>query len=370
MATLPLDISIYDGNFNYLGACNDPETVQIIPAHLAVGTATLTVNLYHRKIPLLGGQGNRLLIKYLGKPIMSGPIRSAQGQGGPAGTMSYTIEDDIRLMWRMLGWPVPGSALNAQGTTNDVRSGPAETVLKGYLGANAARLGLPVVIAPDQGRGSTISASIRMTPLADALLPSLSTSGIGLSVIQDAGHLLVDVYETSTYPQTLTELSGIVQEWSWSIQGPTVTRTIVGGEGVGTAREFNEQIAPGIESTWSDIIETFTDDRDEPDTSKLPAAGQATLADGRPTAGLSLTLSETDSFRYSETINRGDTVTVEVGPGIKVTDVLTQAKLNWDRETGFTAGPTVGDHSDDPTRKLVRLVAKANRTVRKFLAAT
>lgn len=370
MAILPLDISIWTGDFNYLGACNDPQSMQIIPAHLAVGTAKITVDLYHRKIPLLGGQGNRLLIKYLGQPIMSGPIRSAEGAGGPSGTMAFTIEDDVRLLWRILGWPVPGSPLASQGTTNDVRSGPAETVLKGYLQANSTRLGLPVEYATDLGRGSTISGAIRMTSLSDALLPQLANSGIGLKVIQDGDHLLVDVYETTAYPHVLTERSGIVQDWSWSTQAPTVTRTVVGGEGVGTAREFNLQTDATAEAAWFDVIESFTDDRDEPDVTKLPAAGQATLTDGAATAGLSVTLSETATFRYGDAVNVGDTVPIEVGPGISITDVLTQATLNWDRETGFTAGPTVGDHSDDPTKKLVRRLVKLNRTVRKFLAST
>lgn len=209
-----------------------------------------------------------------------------------------------------------------------------------------------------------------MTSLSDALLPQLANSGIGLKVIQDGDHLLVDVYETTAYPHVLTERSGIVQDWSWSTQAPTVTRTVVGGEGVGTAREFNLQTDATAEAAWFDVIESFTDDRDEPDVTKLPAAGQATLTDGAATAGLSVTLSETATFRYGDAVNVGDTVPIEVGPGISITDVLTQATLNWDRETGFTAGPTVGDHSDDPTKKLVRRLVKLNRTVRKFLAST
>lgn len=365
--TSPLNIEIWDKFNQRIGWINDPETVQIVPRHLAIGAATLKVTLDHDKIPMLGAKGSRLQVRYYDGLILSGPVRPVAGQGGPNGSLTYSVESDERLLWRILGWPVPGSGLDSQTVKQDVRSGPAETVLKGYIGANATRLGLPVVVAPDQGRGTTISLGIRMVPLADGLLPKLINSGIGLSVLQEGDHLLVDVYETTVYPYTLTEASGIVQDWSWSTAPPSVTRVVVGGQGEGTARAFTQVTDAAAEAEWGadGIIEGFVDARDVDTSTELPARGQDSLDEGKAQAGLSVQLSETDNFRYGM-VNRGDKITLEVGPGITVTDVLTEAVLNLDRETGFTAVPAVGDRSDNTLRRFVQAMLRANRAVRKL----
>jgi hypothetical protein len=245
-------------------------------------------------------------------------------------------------------------------------------VLKGYISANAARLGLPVTVATDLGRGSAIKAAIRMQALSDVLLPLLSNSGIGLSVVQDApdsgvgSGLIMDVYQTSTYPFTLTEDSGIIQSWSWSTQLPSVTRVIVGGQGVGTSRQFVQVTDTATESSNGDIIEGFDDGSDVYLTADLPTRGQEMLTEGAAKAGLSVQFSETENFRYGDALNVGDTLPLEVGPGITVTDVLTEATLSWTRDDGFTATPTAGDRTDDPTKLLVRQLVKLGRAVRKL----
>jgi hypothetical protein len=373
MPTNPLDISIWSPTFHRLGWCNDPESVTVTPRHLLVGAASITVPLDHPKLPLLGAAGSRLVIKYLDKVVMSGPIRATEGTGGKySGTIKYSIESDERLLWRLLGWPSPGSPITSQGILQDVRSGPAETVLKGYISANAARLGLPVTVATDLGRGSAIKAAIRMQALSDVLLPLLSNSGIGLSVVQDApdsgvgSGLIMDVYQTSTYPFTLTEDSGIIQSWSWSTQLPSVTRVIVGGQGVGTSRQFVQVTDTATESSNGDIIEGFDDGSDVYLTADLPTRGQEMLTEGAAKAGLSVQFSETENFRYGDALNVGDTLPLEVGPGITVTDVLTEATLSWTRDDGFTATPTAGDRTDDPTKLLVRQLVKLGRAVRKL----
>lgn len=364
MATLPFDVSIWDKDFNYLGACNDPETLVVTPAHLALGTATLTVSMFHPKTSLLGAPGNRLLFKYLGEPVMSGPILAMAGQRSD-NTLSYTVTSDESIFWSTLGYPVPGSALTAQGTGTDDKSGPAETVLKHYISENATRLGLPVTVAPDLGRGSTISASIRMQLLSDALLTDLQTSGIGFRCIQGDGGLVFDVYETQTYPQVLTELSGIVQDWSWSTQAATATRTVVGGAAVGTSQQYALVTDSATESSYGMVIESYTDDSSETDPANLPAAGQTALTAAASTSGLSVTLSDTKSFQYGTSVNVGDTVTIQYGPGLTITDVLAQATLNWDRDTGFTATPVIGEHSNDPTVTLVKKLVQLGQVVRK-----
>jgi len=375
----PLNITIWDKTFQRLGWLNDPDSVGVTPMHLAIGSATVTVPLDHPKVPLLGAPGNRLCIEYQGKVLMSGPIVNAQGTGGKFnGTITYGIESDERIFWGELGWPEPGNAITNQGINSDILSGPAETVLKHYLGANSARLGLPVTVAPDQGRGTSIKATIRMQPLTDVILPLLTGTGIGLRVVQDAptdGNgtgLLLDVYETTADPIALTEDAGIVQSWSWSMQAPTATRTVIAGNGTGTSREFAQVVDTAAETLWGFKTEVLTDGSDL-DYPALPAdvtaKGQATLTAAAASAGLSVQLSETANFTYGKSVNVGDTVTLEVGPGITITDILSQANLTYDPDNGFQASPVIGDRSNDTTKTLVTAITRLGRVVRKLVTA-
>lgn len=379
MPANPLNITIWDKTFQRLGWLNDPDSVGVTPMHLAIGSATVTVPLDHPKVPLLGAPGNRLCIEYQGKVLMSGPIVNAQGTGGKFnGTITYGIESDERIFWGELGWPEPGNAITNQGINSDILSGPAETVLKHYLGANSARLGLPVTVAPDQGRGTSIKATIRMQPLTDVILPLLTGTGIGLRVVQDAptdGNgtgLLLDVYETTADPIALTEDAGIVQSWSWSMQAPTATRTVIAGNGTGTSREFAQVVDTAAETLWGFKTEVLTDGSDL-DYPALPAdvtaKGQATLTAAAASAGLSVQLSETANFTYGKSVNVGDTVTLEVGPGITITDILSQANLTYDPDNGFQASPVIGDRSNDTTKTLVTAITRLGRVVRKLVTA-
>lgn len=374
MATLPINVDIYDADFNYLGSCNAYESLNAQPGHLLIGKATLTVSLYDEITALLGTKGNRLVIKYPGG-IMSGPIRGTAGQSqsqSTNGTMAYTIEDDVRVFWALLGYPVPGSPLTAQGAASvtDTITGPAETVVKHYVTEALALIGWTskVHVAPDQGRGSTITASIRMQMLADVLLPLLTSAGIGLQCYQDGDHLLFDVYATNTYPTVLTEHSGVVQAWTSSSYGPSVTRSVVGGSEVGTANQYVLVTDATAEADWHDILMSYTDDSSETGTAKLTAAGQAALAAGAATAGLTVTLSDTDDFQYGSSVKVGDIVSIQVGPGIAVTDVLSQVNVNYDKQTGLTITPVVGDLSSNTSAKFVKQMVALARTVRKFLA--
>jgi hypothetical protein len=365
----PINLTLYDKTLARQGWLNDPDKVTVNPKHLAVGTCSVTVPLEHPKLGMLNARGSRIVIDYQGQTLMSGK-RVSWSADSSSGQMTVKFQDDIRILWALLGWPVPGNPITDQGIKQDTRSGPAETVLKHYLSANAARLGLPITIAPDQRRGSNIKAAIRMTPLVDTLLPMLQTASIGLTVKQQSGTLLVDVYETKTYPFVLTEESGIVQAWSGSGQEATTTRVVIGGQGVGTSREFRVVADTATEAATGDVIEAFVDgaDLDYPalDADVL-AKGQDALAEAAASTGLSLTLSETDNFRISPgELWLGDTVTIRPRFGGSFTEVLSDAVLNWDRDNGFAVTPTIGDRTDDKTKVVATLLGKLARTVRKI----
>lgn len=370
----PFRVTVFDGGMNRLGWIGDPIAVTVTERHNQISTGEVTVRSDHQRMSDLIADGARLTVDYLDESgevlrrVLSGPVRSLRGQGpSSAGTVTVGVESDARLLSRVLGWPVPGAALGSQTSAYDVRSGAAETVLKGYVTANAVtRLGLPVTVATDQARGGTIKTQARFHPLADVLLEAVEGAGLGVSVVQDdaAQSLVVDVYEPATYPRTLTEQSGVVVDWSWSVQGPTATRVIAGDQGEGAARSFTTTVHTARESMWSDVIEVFRDARDTDDATTLTQRRDDTLAEGAPKRGLRVELAESAGFRYGQGIRVGDTVTVEVGPGVTVTDVLREAVLSWDAQDGLVVTPVVGERSDDPGATIAHAIYALGRAFR------
>lgn len=477
----PLTITIFDKAFTRVGFIGAPAKVELHLRHNALPTGTIEVASDHVYRDKLMATGARITVDYAGTQVMSGPIRGASSKAGKDSNIVLTIEDDWRLLSRMLGWPNPTGTTAQQGLddkTYDRKTGPAETVLKWFVSRNATRLGLPVTVATDRGRGSTITAQMRMDTQADQLLPLIAQAGIGVTVRQVGTRFVVDCYEPAWYPITLTPESGVVVDWSWSQGAAKCTRVVVGGGGIGPNRDFRTYVDATLEAATGDVLEVFVDAssaysdtktaydktvsaaKDLADASKvkdraqdnqdkaqhnldlasdlldsanaalaqnptnqvlkdrvtaaqsrktemqnlltaantslasattayntantasaaaqtayntartayladLDAQGAKALADGAPTTGLSLTLSETDTFRYGSTLRVGDLVTTQLIPGsTPITSPLSEAVLAWDVQNGFMASPVVGERTDDPNKILARAIGSVARAVR------
>ena len=237
----PFKITLYNKDFVRQGWLGDPEDLTVSPVFNGIGDAVITVATTNAKLPLLRERGARVVIENeFGDHLVGGKIRAKSGKGPTLdGSMTFTVVDDYRLLSRVLGWPVPTAALTAQTSEYHTLSGPAETVLKAAVQANAVtRLGEPVTVAPDLGRGDSITAAFRFHPLADQLFPAVETAGLGVTVRQVGNRLVVDCFEPQLHPRTLTEAGGIVTEWDWTEAEAEATDVVVGGKGEGVARKF------------------------------------------------------------------------------------------------------------------------------------
>jgi hypothetical protein len=339
----PFKVTVYDKLSSRKGWIGDPIMVRAVPRHNLLSTAEVTFRADHPKVGDVLAAGARLHLDYDGSHLIGGRISRREGSGpAKASVITVTVEDDWRLLTRMLCWPDPTAALSSQLVAYDNRTGNAETVVKGLILANATRLGIPVTIAPNLGRGATIKTSHRFHPLTDRL--DLDAAGIGVSVQRDpaTGNYLVDCYEPATYPRDLTEQSGVVQKWDWTETSPSATRAIAGNQGEAESRSFRSQVDSAREADWGDIIEVFLDARDTDDATETDQRMDELLeTEGAPTAGLSVELSETDTFRYGTGVRVGDRVTLAVGV-TGVTDVLREAVLTWTAKGGLLVTPTVG----------------------------
>lgn len=373
----PLKVGVYDRDFEWVRQVPAPSQVTVTPRFNGVGTAEFTVPARNPAVPALLTPGARVVLELdtewdspQGAPawhqLMSGPVRLHTAQGPERrATYTFRVEDDLRLLHRVLGWPVPSAPLADQSAAAyHTVTDPAETVLKTFVSANAVdRLGLPVVVAPDLGRGATITVSMRMHPLADRLLPAVEQAGLGITVRQTGTSLEVDVFEPAPYARPLSEASGALRDWQLSAAGPDTTRVVVGGAGEGTDRIFQQVTAPALEVEWGDVVETFRDARDTDDGAVMDARGREVLAAGAPTSGFSVTLADTPGLRYGRDFTVGSLVTVDVA-GTPVTDVLRQVVLTWTPRMGLRSRPAIGERRDDPDYALARLLTGINRTIR------
>jgi hypothetical protein len=365
----PYKITVYDRAFTRHGFVGNPTLLTVTPRHNAQGTASLTVGADHRMVKALTDPGARVLIEHMPVTggewefLMSGWVTAADG-AGPAvkATVTVQIADDAgALLSAVRGWPVPGSAITNQTAAEyDTRTGAAETVLKGFVTANAVnRLGLPLTVATDLGRGATIpgGVAIRFQTLTEKLLPAIDAAGIGVTVRQQGAGLVLDVYEPRTYPHTLSERAATITEWSWRTEAPGATRAVAGGKGEGTARAFAQSIDTGLESDWGRVIEGYRDATDANTTADLTARAQQELADNAPRAGFSVKLSQSQTFRYGgpNGVRVGDKVTVDIGGQLK-TDVLRECTLAYSRDNGPTQTPVIGDIDQTTDRALIRIV--------------
>ncbi|MBW4094580.1 MAG: hypothetical protein HIU81_03895 [Acidobacteria bacterium] len=365
----PFKLTIYDKDFRRKGWLGDAISVVATPAHNDQQSITFTTTSNNSKLPLLMADGARLTCEYGGRQIISGPVRSRGGSGPSAsGELTFTVPDDYRLLTRVLGWPVPAADLASQTAEYDTRSGPAESVLKAFVQANAVdRLGLPISVAPDLGRGANITVSMRFHPLFDRLFPAFDGAGLGVTVKQAGAGLVVDCYEPKDYPRILSEAAGTVKSWSWTNAAPEATRGVVGGQGEGVARTFHAFVDPLREAQWGDVIEVFRDARDSSSGDVYAERAAETLSEGSEKSGLKLTLSETPQFRYGHgVLEVGDRISLKVGPGLVITDTLRSATISWKRDGGLEVIHQVGEITDDPDLTFGRALRKTYAAIRNF----
>jgi hypothetical protein len=120
----------------------------------------------------------------------------------------------------------------------------------------------------------------------------------------------------------------------------------------------------GREAAVGYPVEKFTDARDADTATLLTSRGQAALDEGVSKSGFSLTLAETDNFRYGgDGVHVGDMVTVDIGAATR-TDILREATLSFTSDKGLSITPTVGEIQDSPDRQ----VANFLKSLRKGIA--
>lgn len=387
----PFELKIYDKDFNFKGYIGNPIDLAVTPRFNETGTATVKIDLDHRLAPDILADGSRIVINKDGKFVLSGKIYQKNAEG-PAvkGTLSFYVKSDFRALHQVLGWPLPASPLASQGKDSYSIAGNAEAAIKTLVQQNVVnRLGLPVTVAANLGRGATLPAGIdiRFHPIYEKAFPAIELAGLGVTFEQSGAGIVMDVFTPPVYPFTLSEESGVLQWWSWSDADAAATRVIAegtantvddaAGNPLPAGKLYALAVNADLEAAYNDAIEvhrlgsngTGAEETDAMRLEKLAADAQETLDEAAPKAGFAVRLSETGTFRYGENnLVVGALVTISVG-GVTRTDYLREVTMTYSRDRGVEVTPTVGDIRDNPDRVIAGFLARLKKSINDLKAS-
>jgi hypothetical protein len=227
----------------------------------------------------------------------SGVVTDIQRTGD--GTAQVTLTGDLIRLYDRVCYPDPANPFIGQTRDHDVRTGPAETVLLGFINANAgpaaiadrqvARLRLP----PTLGRGASATVSARLDDLGPLVARLAERAGLRVRVVHTnptsgaqgwVDVVVDDAPDLSVWARYGTPTSGgpglLAPDWQYGITAPTATRVEVAAGGTGTARIFAEQGSPSTETLWGRRIERLVDQRQTTDTAEINQAGYDAMIEG------------------------------------------------------------------------------------------
>lgn len=256
--------------------------------------------------------------------------------------------DDLVHLWDRSAHPSPAD-LNFATQAHDVRTGACETVLHGYVNANAgpsapsARRVSGLTLAADAAAGSTVTGRARLQVLGD-LLAELAVAGgdLGFQIVQSGSGIVFSVYAPADLTSSIifsTELGNLL-DFSYDQRAPDASFVYVGGGGEGTARAFVEGGDSTAISQWGRRIERFVDQRQTTDTTELTQKRTEELAASAEQTSLVLTPTEVGSMAFGDDYNLGDQVTCVVD-GVAVELVVREVRIDLTAAGAETVTPVL-----------------------------
>lgn len=380
MAGLVPHVTLFTPDYRRVAPINFFESLKLSLKWNGLSTLELVVSGDHSRLDGLTRPGARLVVDYGGGQIFSGPVRRVHGVGPwQSSRVTITCEDDIRLLWRMLLWPVPyrSSIIGMEWRANrDYAhySGAAESVAKKALRDNTWRFPPDIFMVDDKSRGRFIKDfQARFHVFADKLLPVLSWARMTVTVKQfenvkqDQRGLLFDCVPAVTREHVLTAESGSIVSWEYVRDAPKATAVVVGGRGEGKDRLFCEDFDALAEDEWFDRVEVFKDARNtDSEHVHLIDEAERVLSESGATSGFKIELAESDVLRFGPgNLMPGDLIYVDVGSG-PIAEIVRQIDVEcvspgdgWTKVT-----PIAGDYEDNPSALLARRVADLAAGVR------
>lgn len=362
----PTDIyvGIRDANLNMVGKIKtELLDIKASTVHCGVGQWTVRLPRESDMAAALQVKGSGIFVQNKTKAgwvtLFSGPTTSpayTRTTEDPDGLVTIIGVDDNVLLWDTLAWGDPNHSLGSQATATDVRSGPAESIMKQYvnmnLGAGAliARRGAlaqKVTIATDTAAGATVKKSPRFQVLGELLAEIATYADMGFRIVQVGTNLQFQTYSIRDRRPYIrfSVKNGNLSEETTAIQVPTVTRTIVAGKGEGTARNLIQRTTAdslAAETDWGRKIEQWIDQRNTDDATELNQAGDEPLIAGGFTAvAVKAVPNESLNVKFGDDWKLGDKVKVVINNSESDSLVLETALVA--NSDGVDIGAALGD---------------------------
>lgn len=270
--------------------------------------------------------------------ILSGPLAKYRrerktGDGFIDDTLDVSGPDDAVWLWRRVAHPSPADGLFAT-QAEDVRTGAAETVMRGFVDANAGPGALSprrvagLTLAADNLRGDTLTERARLDVLGDLVASvALKGGGLGFSVVQDDTDLLFSVYSPTDRSASivLSDDVGSMGDFEYEVTAPEWDQAYVGGGGEGVARTFVERFDAVSAVRWG-RIETFRDRRDTTNVAELANTGDEELAKNGEKVVFSVGAVDLPNMRYGLDYGLGDQVTAVIDD-VEVVQVVREVRI-------------------------------------------
>jgi hypothetical protein len=343
-----------------------------------LGSWTVRLSPTQPLADVLRSPGSGLILTGPTGVIISGPTRSARLEQTTQNNVGVWIiegTDDSVVLAERLAYPDPSEEdVTLQTEAYDVRTGPSETVIKGYIQDNisaASGTGRAIsnlLIQSDLGRGLSVTGRARFIALQELFYPLAQTGSVGYQVIQAGTDIEFQVYE----PRDLTASirmdvdNGKLTRTEYSYISPQATRAIVGGSGESTDRLFFEGTSTeslNAESVWGRRIEIFLDDRGTDVASDLDQKAQELLVDtGKTIVNLAVTPSDDVNMRYGYDWGLGDLVTVVIND-VEASSVVNEIGIAIGSD-GVRIGATLGTpNAQDFESRLIQRQLKTESRV-------
>ena len=301
----------------------------------------------------------------------SGPVTKISTTYDNTKTVEIAGVTDMVVLSDRVTYPDPANGPGAQSVAYYKDAGAAGAVISRLVnrncgpGAIAARRTRGFLV-PASTAGTATSINTRLKPVIEEVAKLAKAGGLAVDVLQDGVTLKLvqrPVRDLSRAVR-LSRDTGAVGDASVTLSAPEATVVVVGGQGEGATRQLVERAAPT--SGWGGRrIEVFQDRRDTDDAKELTKAADETLAGASGSATASLEVRDTPSLRFGTDYQLGDTVTVDLGNGARLSDGVRVAEVAWD-PAGRTVKLTVGSHDSDEDRApaWVKKIAALTRRLR------
>ncbi|BAU32451.1 Gp37-like protein [Microcella alkaliphila] len=360
----------------------DQLDIMFVETFRDVGAWELKLPAEHPLLPVLRGKGSGIIIRD-GSQVFSGRTRRAilsTDPADPKGTWVISGVDDAVILAATSALPDPANAPNAQTQDRDRRNGPAETIMKEFVRANAGDLATPersypwLDVAPDLGRGDVLPESARFQSLLEILQRIGTNSGLGFRVAQteiDGQPMLrFDVYEPTDRRDEIkmSIANEMIDKASWGYQGPNATHLFVGGKGSGadrTIKVITTDASLQQAEEWGMRWELFQDRRDTDEEDELEQAGLETLAENGEETSIDVVPADAPSMAYGVDWGLGDLVTVIVD-GQPTAAIVTQVARYVGPDGDFVRARVGEPTGFNFTARMARKVEQQDKRIRQL----